>query len=96
MMGFTGVIRILLNKKRPLRVCLLAYAVVFYVAELSLDSACWASSCTSSAVDASVSVDNVLAVSLRDCIYWTFASTGSAAYASVSNYVCHNESTSFI
>lgn len=71
-------------------------AVVFYVAELSLDSACWASSCTGSAVDASVSVDNVLAVSLRDCIYWAFASTGSAAYASVSNYVCHNESTSFI
>ena len=42
---------------------------------LSLIHICagWTGSSAGSALDAGISVDNVLAISLRDCTYWTFA-----------------------
>ena len=53
------------------------------------DCFCRTNTCACSAVYTCISVDHILAVSLRNCLYRTFASAGSAAYALVSNYICH-------
>ena len=59
-------------------------------------SAYRADTCTSTALNASISVDNVLAVTLRDSAYRTLASASSAANTIVRNNICHNKSTSII
>ena len=43
------------------------------------------------AVDAGISVDYILAISLRDSAYGTFAGAASAANAGISNNVCHDK-----
>ena len=53
------------------------------------DCFCRTNTCACSAVYTCISVDHILAVSLRNCLYRTFASACSAAYALVSNYICH-------
>ena len=77
--------------KKPFRVC----ERVFHFAncnqnKLALrNSTYWASTSTSTTVNTSVSVDYVLAVTLRNSANRTFTSAGTAADASVRNYVCH-------
>jgi hypothetical protein len=48
--------------------------------------------CTSAgtAIDAGISVDLVLAISLSDSSYRALASAGAAAYACIVNYICHD------
>ena len=43
-----------------------------------------------STIYASISVDLVLAVSLRDSSYWAFAFASTTAYTFITNYVCHS------
>lgn len=57
--------------------------------QLALDRASRTCSCTSTAIDAGISVDNVFSVALRNSAYRTFASACAAAYAAVVNYICH-------
>ena len=59
------------------------------VCQLALDRASWTCSCAGTAVDAGISVDNVLAISFRNSAYWTFASASAAAYTAVVDYICH-------
>ena len=58
------------------------------------DSTYRASTSAGTAVNASVSVDYVLAVTLGDCAYRALTCAGTAADASARNYVCHGNSTS--
>ena len=58
------------------------------------DSTYGASTSAGTAVNASVSVDYVLAVTLGDCAYRALTCAGTAADASARNYVCHGNSTS--
>lgn len=59
--------------------------------QLSLGrSANRAGACASAAANASVSVDNVLAVTLGNCVYRTSLSASAASDAIVRNYICHN------
>ena len=44
---------------------------------------------TGTAVNAGISVDNVLAVSLGNCADRTFTFTGTASDAVIGNYICH-------
>ena len=61
-----------------------------YVCRLALlRSANGTCACASAAVDASVSVDNVLAVTLGNCVYGAAISASAASDALVRNYVCH-------
>ena len=53
------------------------------------DSAYRAATSARTAVDASVSVDCVLAVALSDSAYGALTSAGTAADASVSNFISH-------
>jgi hypothetical protein len=58
--------------------------------ELSFNwSVNWASICTSTAVDALVSVDYE-DVAISDSFYWTFWSASAASDASISNFESHN------
>lgn len=59
--------------------------------QLALDSAGGAGSSAGTAVDAGISVDYILAISLRDSAYGTFAGAASAANAGISNNVCHDK-----
>lgn len=54
------------------------------------DSACRADTSTCSAADACVRIDHVFAISLGNSVYGTFACAGTAAYASIVNYICHD------
>lgn len=45
----------------------------------------------SAAIQASVSVDHILVIALRDRACRTFVSTSTTADASVSNLICHND-----
>ena len=56
-----------------------------------LDSAGRACASTGAAADAAVSIDNILAISLSDSAYWTFASTGAAAHARIIDHICHGD-----
>ncbi len=58
------------------------------------DSTYRAGTSAGTAVNASVSVDYVLAVTLGDCAYRALTCAGTAADASARNYVCHGNSTS--
>ena len=59
--------------------------------ELTLaDSACRTNASTCSAADASICIDLVFAISLGNSVYRTFACAGTAAYASIVNYICHD------
>ena len=51
---------------------------------------------TRAAVYASVSVDNVLAVALRDCRAGTFVCTSTTHNAFITNYICHVLHTSLL
>lgn len=55
-----------------------------------MGSANRAGACTSAAINASVSVDNILAVALRDSAYRTSISASAASDALVRNYICHS------
>ena len=48
-----------------------------------------AGACAGSAVDALVSVDYILTVTLGDSLYRTFSSTCATANAGISNFVSH-------
>lgn len=74
------------NKAQQL-LCILLIREILALA----DSASGTYTCTCSAADACICIDLVFAVSLRDCIYRTFASAGTAANASIVNYICHDE-----
>ena len=52
-------------------------------------SANGAGTCTSTAIDAGVSVDNVTIVALGNSANGAAGFTSAAADASVSNYICH-------
>ena len=54
------------------------------------DSANRTSGFASAAVDAGISIDNVLGIALRDSVYRTCGGASSAADASVRNNTCHN------
>ena len=54
------------------------------------DSAGRANTCTGTAGDASVSVDNVLAVSLGNSAYRALALAGTATNTRIRNYICHD------
>ena len=63
----------------------------FYVTKLVLlDCAGGAGSSAGAALDAGISVDYVLAISLRDRAYGTFAGAASAANAGIGDNVCHD------
>ncbi len=53
------------------------------------NSADWASTRASAAIYASVRVDLILAVALGDSADRAFAGAGTAADASIGNYICH-------
>jgi len=55
-----------------------------------VDSAGRANTCTGTAGDASVSVDNVLAVSLGNSAYRALALAGTATNTRIRNYICHD------
>ena len=52
-------------------------------------SANGANTCTSAALDASTSIDNVLAITLGDSANGAFTSASAAAYTRTVDYVCH-------
>ena len=52
-------------------------------------SAYWANTCTSTAIEALVSVDNVFAVSCRDSANRALSFTAAAVDAFITNYICH-------
>lgn len=56
-----------------------ATAFIFksYQLLLSLWSVNWASASASTAIDANVCIDNVLAITFTDSFYWTFSSTSA-------------------
>ena len=54
------------------------------------DSANRTSGFASAAIDAGISIDNVLGIALRDSVYRTCGGASSAADASVRNNTCHN------
>lgn len=56
---------------------------------LGLDSAGGAGTCTASAINTGISVDLVFSITGGDSANGALALTSSAAYASVSNYICH-------
>ena len=63
---------------------------VQFIKRLSLrGSAYRAGASASAAANAGVSVDNVLAVTLGNCVYRTSLSASAASDAIVRNYVCH-------
>lgn len=65
-------------------------AFLFWISKLfSLGSADGAAAFTSAALDASISVNNILAVALRDSTYGAICFTSTAADAFVSDNVCH-------
>ena len=64
---------------------------MYFWTKLALDSASGAGSSAGTAVDAGISIDYILAVSLRNSANGTFGSAASAAYTSVTNNVCHNK-----
>ena len=64
-------------------------AMYAYCLSALLGSANGAGACTSAAVDASVSVDNVLAVALGNCVYGAAVCASAARNALIGNYVCH-------
>lgn len=55
------------------------------------DSAGGAGSCTGTALDAGVRVDFELSISCRDSAYGALSFASSAANASITNYICHDE-----
>lgn len=55
------------------------------------DSAGRANTCTSTAVDAGISVDYVLAVTLRNCANRTLRLAGTTRYTGITNYICHDK-----
>ena len=57
---------------------------------LSLGCAYGTYVCAGTAVNAGVSVDNVLAVALGNCVYGTFACASTAADALIGNNVSHS------
>jgi hypothetical protein len=52
--------------------------------------------CASAALDASVSVDNVLTVTLSNCIYRALTLACAAGDALIVNYICHEKILLFI
>ncbi len=47
----------------------------------------------SAAINASSLINHILGLTLRDCTDRTFTNTASAAYASITNSTCHNNSS---
>lgn len=56
---------------------------------LLYDSLCRTDTCACSALYTGISVDHILAVSLRNCLYRALSCACSAAYTLVGNYICH-------
>jgi hypothetical protein len=52
--------------------------------------------CASAALDASVSVDNVLTVTLSNCIYRALTLACAAGDALIVNYICHEKILLFV
>ena len=60
------------------------------VALLRNDCFARANACAGSTIDAGISINHILSISLRDCTYWALRFTGSAAYTCVRNNICHD------
>ena len=55
------------------------------------DSAGRTCASTSTAANAGISINYILAVAFSDSAYWTFASTGAAAHARIIDHICHGD-----
>ena len=54
------------------------------------NSAGRACACAGTAGNAGIRIDYILSVSLRNCTYRALSLAGSAAYARVTDYICHS------
>ena len=66
------------------------YDFVFYEFLCLFDCFCRALSCASAAVDASICVDNILAVAFADCISRALSCTCTTHYTIITNNICHS------
>lgn len=72
------------------------YFLLLFIELLSFGSLYGAGICTSAALDALISVDNVLAVALGDSLYGALCCASAAGDAIITDNVCHLQSSSFL
>ena len=84
-------IRIHRNQKAAVRIEQRLLCIGLRLRSTLVDCACRTDTSTSTAADASISVDYVLSISLGNSVYRTFTSTSTAANAAIANYICHDK-----
>ena len=79
------------HKKRSLSKLL--FLIIFTDRSSLLDGACRANRCTCSAICANISIDLVMLCTFADSVARAFSCTCAAAYTSVINLICHDETS---